>query len=644
LTRAPGRCADEPPGQRGRGQVLVIFAIAITALFAAAGLAFDIGRFYSEQRFLQNAADAGALAAANVLIRGESAADAEIEARAILTRNFLSSPTGSNPALPPSTPVYEPGHPGDPTFLVDGILISGCDVRVAVRSNVGYTFGRIVGLTTNTIGGRARVDCQGDILPIAVRHFINAPGPNVSATAPCTDEASQFLDLVATADTACLGTETDDSLRTEPSAGSPFNPSNPADDPTHHGPIIALVGQGATPSNNASFRGFVALDIRNFADEDSNVFYNEVTAGTHPNTLKGMEAGWVATGYPGPDFPPATTPPDPNDQVGIMDGNSSGIIVDAINARYGPGDEILSAVYSGTVMRIPDFQYSAASTVTIGTNQDRSGSVTMNVTKNTDFMGQVFTTSFGDWGDAAHPLTLGTLQPLTFAPDGATPPTTIAWTTFHTNNAAPGIYTVWIQGHSPSPYLVDHFYPVAVKVGNVNRDFSHTGAGQEFAMSATGQTATGTISFSTPNNNSTYFGGTVNLTVEGGAQDNGVLPTGIGTISVSPSSFTLNKNGKQTVTVSIGGGTLGPGEYPLTIRATGINSNGQTVTRLVPIVLDIATAGTTNEYLDILGFAVFRITSIDANAVFGYAISGTYADMNDPALRRGQVARLVPWD
>ena len=86
------------------------------------------------------------------------------------------------------------------------------------------------------------------------------------------------------------------------------------------------------------------------------------------------------------------------------------------------------------------------------------------------------------------------------------------------------------------------------------------------------------------------------------------------------------------------------GEYPLTIRATGTNSDGQKVTRLVPIVLDIATAGTSSEYVDIMGFAVFRITSIDSNSVYGYAISGVYADMNDSNLRRGQVARLVPWN
>jgi hypothetical protein len=627
-----------------RGQVLVIFGLSVVGLLAAAGIAFDVGRFYTEKRFLQNAADAGALAAANALIRGEDAATAEVEARAVLARNLIGSPAGSDAAEPPETPVYEPGHAGDPIHLVDGILIGGGEVRVAVSSQVPYTFGRIVGLLEATVLAQARVRTTGDLLPIAVRKYINAPGPTGGAAYPCDGDQNDFQDLVATADTACLGSETDDSLRTPPSAGQPFNPSNPGDDPSHHGPIIALVGQGAEPSNNASFRGFVALDIRNFASTTSNVFYNGVTAGTNPNVLKDLEAGWVATGYPGPAFPPVTSPADPNDQVGIIDGNSSGIVVDAIGDRYRPGDEILAAVYSGTVMTIPDFSYTVPTTVPIGTTQDRSGAVSTAVSKNASFTGTVTTTAFPDWGDATHPQTLGTLTPLTFAPDPATPPASIVWTTFRTTGATAGIYTHWIKGHSSSPYLTDHFYPVAFNVGGVARDFSVTGSGSVLAMAATGGTGTATVSFRTPNNNSTYFGGTVTLSLEGGPDDLGVLPTGIGTISVSPSSFTLNKNGRQDVTISVGGGTLGPGEYPLTLRATGTNLAGQKVTRHIPLVLDIATDGTANEYVDIVGFAIFRITSMDSNAVYGYAISDTYADMNDPALARGQVARLVPWD
>jgi hypothetical protein len=36
------------PHARARGQVLVIFALSLVAIMAGAGLAFDVGRFYSE--------------------------------------------------------------------------------------------------------------------------------------------------------------------------------------------------------------------------------------------------------------------------------------------------------------------------------------------------------------------------------------------------------------------------------------------------------------------------------------------------------------------------------------------------------------------------------------------------------------------
>jgi Putative Flp pilus-assembly TadE/G-like len=629
--------------RRQPGQILVLFAMALVGIMGATGLAFDIGRFYSEKRFLQNAADAGALAVANALIRGESTTDAEAEGRDVLTRNLMGSPTGTVASVA-LTPQYETGHPGDPTYLSSGILISGGDVRVAIKSDVSYTFGRVVGMSSAVVGGKALVATKGDLLPIAVRHYINAPGPFVGAVAPCDGNTNHFQDLVATANTSCLGSTTDGSLRSTPNPGLPFNATTPDDDPVNHGPIIALVGQGAAPSNAASFRGFVALDIRNFqyASPPSNVFYNGVTAGTNANTLKDMEAGWVATGYPGPDFPPVTVPPDPNDQVGIIDGNSSGIIVDAINARFNPGDEILAAVYSGTVSSIPDFSYAVPSTATINTNQTRNNAITMSVTKNASFTGVVTTSAFPNWSEPAHPWGT-TLTPMTFSPSPLTPDGTVTWSTFETTGAPQGVYTVWVQGHSSSPVLLDHFYPVGISIGSVNRDFSTSG-GAAILIASTGGTGTTGVNVSTTNSNGTFFGGSVSLSVEGGADANGVLPTGIGTVSVSPSTITLNRGTSSTATVSVNGGTLGPGVYSLSLRVTGTNSAGQPVTRMVPITVAIATASTSNEYVDILGFTTFRITSVDSNAVYGYAISGVYADMNDPALRRGQVARLVPWN
>ena len=96
--------------------------MSLVAIMAAAGLAFDIGRFYSEKRFLQNAADAGALAVANALIRGETTTDAEAEGRDVLTRNLIGSPTGT-PGVVATTPEYESGHTGEPVYLTSGILI-----------------------------------------------------------------------------------------------------------------------------------------------------------------------------------------------------------------------------------------------------------------------------------------------------------------------------------------------------------------------------------------------------------------------------------------------------------------------------------------------------------------------------------------
>ncbi len=153
------------------------------------------------------------------------------------------------------------------------------------------------------------------------------------------------------------------------------------------------------------------------------------------------------------------------------------------------------------------------------------------------------------------------------------------------------------------------------------------------------------MTFTTTNKTATAFGGDVTVSIEGGPAALGALPSGIGALSISPiGPFTLNKGDSQVVSLTLDSGTLPAGEYPLTLRATGKNSDGQVVTHLVPITLDVATAGTSSEYVDIMGFAVFRITSVNSNDVEGYAISGVYTDMNNPQLRRGQVARLAPWN
>ncbi|HZM73214.1 MAG TPA: pilus assembly protein TadG-related protein [Candidatus Polarisedimenticolia bacterium] len=633
-----------------RGQVIVIFALAITGLLAAAGLAFDIGRFYSERRFLQNSADSAALAAANSIIRGDSYATAETIARDILTRNYLTDPNGRAPALPSATPIYESGHAGDVLYLLDGIVITGGDIRVAVRNEIDYTFGRFIGLVNAQVSARARVKLDGDILPIAVRHFVNAPGSG-SGVYPCVDDDRAFTDYFATADTACLGTDTDDTLRVDPTAGAAFDALNPDNDRTNHGPIVAIMGDGAVPDNGADFRGYVALDIRNFANTTSQLYYNGVNPGDTASVLKDLEAQWLlAGGYPGPMFPPAISPPDPNDQVAILNGNSTGTGIDAFNTRFIPGDLILVAVYPGVTLQIPDFSMAAPSTISLPTTGTVANAGSFKVGRNQSFSGTVDLTTVADSGDPFNPMVTGTLlggaTPITYTPNPVTPSLgsgqTVDMTNVTTSGAPDGIYSLWLRGEAGSPYLSIKYLPFAVKVGTVSRDFSiAVDASEKFVALGGTVTYNLTLKRSGPS-----FGGTgVNLSLE--ALPGQTLPTGLGAVTFSPSNINPATSGTPSV-LTIDVGTAAPGQYTFVVRATGLNGDatGRRVTHLLPITVDLATSssGGNQEYIDITGFAVMRVVQADSNTIAAYAITPMVADMNDPLLRRGQTARLMPWN
>jgi hypothetical protein len=632
------------------GQVLVVFALAITVLFAAAGLAFDIGRFYSERRFLQNAADAAALAAANSLITGHTQAEADIEARAVLAANFAHDPNGITPTLPPATPVYESGHAGDAKFLLRGILFTGGEVRVAVQNPINYTFGRVVGLDSSTIGGQARVRTLANVLPIAVRQYVFAPGPAPGAASPpCDDDETQFMDFFATSDTSCLGTETNSSLRVAPTANPAFNATTPADSPSTHGPIMAILGQGAQPGNGADFRGFIALDIRNFQTSTSQLYYNNVTSGTSPNTLKAMEANWISLGgYPGPQFPAAITPPDPNDQVAIMSGNAAGIAINAVSTRFAPGDEVIVCVYPGNVMAIPDFTLTPSGTITLPTTGLTANAGTLKAWRNQAFSGQVTMSTIADTLDPANPMVLGTLvgaNPITYNPNPVTPSlgqgTPVALTNMTTSGATPGIYALWVRGQAGAPYLTTKYEPLSMKIGTVTRDFSFTSDASSKDAAVAGSSVAFNLTLTNTPNKNTNFGNPVTLSVDG------PTPAGVGPITFSSTTVTPSKTGAST-TLTINTGTLASGSYVFTVRSTGMNGDTPTsrkVTHLMHLTVRVTPSASVGnqEYVDIVGFAVMRITSMDSNTVSAYAITPVIADPNDSRLRRGQVARLVPW-
>ena len=58
---------------RSRGQILVIFVLALVAVVAGVGLVIDGGFAFAQRRAEQNAADLGAFAGANALLNGQSA-------------------------------------------------------------------------------------------------------------------------------------------------------------------------------------------------------------------------------------------------------------------------------------------------------------------------------------------------------------------------------------------------------------------------------------------------------------------------------------------------------------------------------------------------------------------------------------------
>jgi Flp pilus assembly protein TadG len=69
------------------GAFTAIFAVMAPILIAGAGLAVDVGFWYSSKRDLQNAADAGALAGGFELLRSNSQAFASVEANGVAARN-----------------------------------------------------------------------------------------------------------------------------------------------------------------------------------------------------------------------------------------------------------------------------------------------------------------------------------------------------------------------------------------------------------------------------------------------------------------------------------------------------------------------------------------------------------------------------
>jgi len=636
-------------GRDARGQVLVLVALLLTLLLAFSGLAIDVGRQVAERRHIQTAADAGALAACRGLTAGESDAAAVADARETALANLATSPAGATATIAPDgSPVYTDGHAGDPAYLISGILINGTSVRVAVSSSVATTVARVIGVASLDTGARARCQLQGGpALPLVARRYVNAPGPG-----------NGFADALATDATSTNG-QVDTTSVTGYDVRTPASEAEP-------GPELDIYGPDSKAANDNAFRGFVNLDVRNFQSTTSRLYYNGATSQMSTNTLKAKEGNYLIDGYLGPSFPSITSPADPNDQVAAFEGNDTPMIVQNFSETYEIGDRVLLAVYNGTVMQIPDFSISPPSAIVIPSTVSGFTGPNFTVSRNDAFNSTVTLTLHGDHAAAnaawdlipaepptTNPPTAGHMNMPTWSQDVFIPAkngSTVGMNNMATNSVPPGIYTVWLEGHSGDPYYTSRRYPVPVLVGGALRDFSLGNSTLSGTAANLGDTISLPMYVSTTTNTSTKWGSggsPVTLAYDTGSfTDCSLNPAAIGSgqITLSPTAVTPSPSGNGALsTLSINTSGLPAGCYRFILRATGTNGDGQPVVHLQPITFSVATGASTGNYVDIIGFAVFEITGLDANGITAQAVSGVYADPNDQALHRAERARLIAW-
>jgi Flp pilus assembly protein TadG len=123
------------PDRRERGQIIVIFALALVVIIGMVGLVIDGGGAFAQRRSEQSVADVASLAGANAYMNttgvGTATAAAIAAARASATRNG-----------------YTHGVNGATVGVTVALKSSGAVVRVAITAPHANTFARVMGMNT----------------------------------------------------------------------------------------------------------------------------------------------------------------------------------------------------------------------------------------------------------------------------------------------------------------------------------------------------------------------------------------------------------------------------------------------------------------------------------------------------------------
>jgi Flp pilus assembly protein TadG len=127
-----------PSRERERGQIIVIFALALIAIIAMVGLVLDGGSAFAQRRDEQSAADLAALAAANDYMLNSDAALARTRARTVAAANGYTHGTG--------------GVVVNVTITIDNGAEAQVDISAPHRNN----FASVVGMPTWDVATTAK--------------------------------------------------------------------------------------------------------------------------------------------------------------------------------------------------------------------------------------------------------------------------------------------------------------------------------------------------------------------------------------------------------------------------------------------------------------------------------------------------------
>lgn len=694
MTARPRSPLSAPHADEG-GQTVVLVALLFVLLLGFAALSLDVGRFYAERRYLQNAVDSAALACARAYSQGGTPQTAWNAADSILQNfNLRGDPIGSTITYPGAGDQVS-GYLAPPAYdqsivtaqnLTGGILPVavplGC--RVALTANVQTYFIKLVQPTLAQIGmvTRAYATSKGGFLPSVTYKYSNGPGPGDGST-------SNFIAWTKQGPTdPAIGATGRDYLCTTSSDVGCDDAS-----PTNPGREHIIFGEDAKAFNDPNFRGYIGLDIRDFQRTDGasppnliHETYNGIANDANANTLKSYEAAWITGGYPGPDI--CTVTPNSFDacaEIAAIDGASAGQFIPQYDQSFRIGDVLMLQLYDGYVKTVPDFTLAGPNITVPKSNTLPSTTVTYTMNSQFAASASVISTEvyFDDGtitngpGDpsGSNPFMVNAIGPCTnTAPPAGrhdcgtftqnpTPQGVASynqtWSGLTSSNAAKGIYLAFLRGNATAPYNTrQHDALVTLTVDGQTHDFNLGSSGANVNVAAPGAQADFPIQVRDGSGSSSWNGGAGSIKLSWERCPSVIdvltgLPTSVLTCKINGSAattfVTTDVGSGSTVQATFNVDTTGASNntaYTGWIRAYGQDGSHNPVNHLYQVIVDVglSSAGGVQTYVDVIGYAAFRITAINSNDVSGVAISPTVYNPNDPRLAMARKIRLVPWE